>query len=61
VTIVAGEYYYKETEADIFLQSLHARSFCTKCYEQFEASLLKKNKGKRGILQNGKIVRLDSF
>jgi len=54
VIIIIGDYYYRETEEDRFLQSLHAKGFCTKCYTQFGASLLKKGKGKRGILQNGK-------
>ena len=61
VTIVAGDYYYRETEEDRFLQSLHARSFCTRCYEQFGTSMLKKGKDKRRIVENGKIVRLDSL
>jgi len=33
-TILAGDYYYKEALKDAFLQSLNARSFYVKCYEQ---------------------------
>jgi hypothetical protein len=42
-TISIGEYYYKETVADQFLQSLHAKEFCAKCYEEHRETLLTMN------------------
>jgi hypothetical protein len=38
--IPPGEYYYKEHIDDKFLQSLHAKKYCTSCYEQYGESLL---------------------
>jgi len=53
--ILIGEYYYRETIEDRFLHSLHARSFCTKCYTQSGNSLLTtKSKEKRETTQNEK-------
>ena len=39
-TIFPREYYYKEAIRDKFLQFLHAKSFCIKCYEQHGEALL---------------------
>jgi len=39
-TIEPGEYYYAETQKDKFLHSLHAKSFCSKCYEKYDNRLL---------------------
>jgi hypothetical protein len=58
--ISAGEYYYKETVEDRFLQSLHARSFCVKCYEKYGETLLT-NKSRRKETQNKKSKRLSNF
>ncbi len=33
--IESGDLYYKETVKDKFLYSLHAKKFCTECYEKF--------------------------
>lgn len=49
--IPAGEYYYRETLSDQFLQSLHARTFCAKCYEKFGDKLLI-SKGKSKDVHN---------
>ena len=34
------EYYYAETLKDRFLHSLHAKHFCSKCYERYGDELL---------------------
>jgi hypothetical protein len=59
-TILAGDYYYKEALKDAFLQSLNARSFCVKCYEQFGESLLT-IKSKRKLIQNKKSKKMSDF
>jgi len=41
-TIQAGERYY--TQKDRFLQTLHSPKFCSKCYEEYGAKLLEKQK-----------------
>jgi len=38
--IEPDEYYYAETEKDRFLHSLHAKRFCSKCYEKDGNQLL---------------------
>jgi hypothetical protein len=38
------EYYFRETMQDKFLQSLHARIFCSKCYEKYGETLVKMKK-----------------
>jgi hypothetical protein len=40
--INVGGYYYKESVDDKFLQSLHARDFCTDCYVNYGETLLNK-------------------
>ena len=40
--ISKGEIYYREHVADAFLQTLHARKFCTTCYGEFGDDLLTK-------------------
>ena len=48
--IPTGEYYYKETIEDKFLQSLHAKDFCVKCYGVYGDGLLfTKNKRKGNV------------
>jgi hypothetical protein len=59
-TILAGDYYYKEALKDAFLQSLNARSFCVKCYEQSGESLLT-IKSKRKSIQNKKSKKMSDF
>jgi len=39
-TMEPGEYYYAETQKDKFLYSLHAKRFCSKCYEEYGNQLL---------------------
>jgi len=39
-TIEPGEYYYAETQKDKFLHSLHAKRFCSRCYEKYGDRLL---------------------
>ncbi|MHC3128643.1 MAG: hypothetical protein IBV52_01015 [Candidatus Bathyarchaeota archaeon] len=34
-TIEPEEYYYAETQKDKFLHFLHAKHFCSECYEKF--------------------------
>ena len=38
------EYYFRETAQDKFLQSLHAKVFCSLCYEKYGETLLKMNR-----------------
>lgn len=38
--IAAKEMYYRESAEDRFLQSLHARAFCQKCYDIEGTALL---------------------
>ena len=48
--IEPGEYYYAETQKDRFLHSLHAKRFCSKCYEEYGNQLLSiKGKKEHGI------------
>jgi len=58
--IPAGEYYYREALNDKFLQFLHARSFCVKCYGQFGEALLT-NKSKRKEIKNKESKKLNEF
>jgi protein-arginine kinase activator protein McsA len=52
-TIEPEEYYYAETQKDNFLQSLHAKHFCSECYEKFGAQLLSiKRKRKQHELES---------
>jgi len=52
-TIEPEEYYYAETQKDKFLQSLHAKRFCSKCYEKFGDQLLSiKRKRKQRALNS---------
>lgn len=39
--IKSGSFYYAETIKDRFLHSLHAKKFCTECYEKFGDKLVK--------------------
>lgn len=39
---IVSDYYYRETNENIFLQTLHAKSFCEKCYSEFGDKLLDK-------------------
>ena len=39
--ISIGEIYYREHIADKFLHSLHARKYCTRCFEKHSDALLK--------------------
>ncbi|MCP8315435.1 MAG: hypothetical protein H3Z52_13700 [archaeon] len=45
IAIGIGEYYY--TQKDRFLQFLHAKKFCSKCYQEYGEGLLamKQEKG----------------
>jgi uncharacterized protein with PIN domain len=38
------EYYFRETMQNKFLQSLHARIFCSNCYEKYGENLVKMKK-----------------
>lgn len=58
--VITNEYYYRETVNDKFLQSLHARSFCVKCYEKFGNKLLT-SKGKGKHIKNIKDRGLNDF
>lgn len=40
--IVGGQVYYREHVVDAFLQSLHAKKFCTACHDEFGDDLLMK-------------------
>jgi hypothetical protein len=40
-SIPKGEIYYREHIADKFLHSLHARKYCTRCFEKHSDALLK--------------------
>ena len=51
-----GEFYFRETNVDKFLQSLHAKKFCLKCYDKYGNTLLKIGKRR---LKN--IQTLDRF
>ncbi len=55
-----GEYHYKETLNDRFLQSLRTRDFCTNCYEQFGESLLT-IMSKRKSIQDNESKKLSDF
>ena len=41
--IIVGDYYYRETDEDQFLQTLHAKSFCEDCYNKYGDKLLDKD------------------
>ena len=41
------EYYYVETQRDRFLHSLHAKHFCSKCYEKHGNQLLEIGRKRR--------------
>ncbi|OGF63750.1 MAG: hypothetical protein A2Y62_09355 [Candidatus Fischerbacteria bacterium RBG_13_37_8] len=38
--IYPDEFYYKEHIEDKFLHSLHAKKYCTECYEKYGESLM---------------------
>lgn len=59
-TILAGEYYYREAIRDKFLQSLHAKSFCPKCYEQHGEALLKM-KRRNATISETVLRRLNTY
>ena len=59
-TILPGEYYYREVIHDRFLQSLHSRSFCVKCYEQHGETLLKK-KSRKAIVSKTISRKLNTY
>jgi hypothetical protein len=40
-TINASSYYYAESTKDRFLQSLHFKKFCAKCFEEYGETLIK--------------------
>jgi len=43
--ITSGNFYYRETNKDKFLQTLHAKKFCSECYEKYgEKTLIKYKK-----------------
>ena len=42
--IIPGDFYYRETNVDKFLQTLHAKKFCSECYEKYGEKLLRKKK-----------------
>jgi len=58
-TIEPEEYYYAETQKDKFLHSLHAKHFCSKCYEKFGDQLLsiKRKRKQRAVKSHS----LDDF
>lgn len=49
-SILSGEIYFREAAVDRFLQSLHSRAFCRKCYDTGGNALLawKERKSDRG-------------
>lgn len=57
--ILTGEIYYREEIKDKFLHSLHAKKYCSECYEKYGADLLiLSNKAKHRHPNN---VTLDKF
>jgi len=38
--ILSGEIYYREHIEDRFLHSLHAKKYCSSCYEEYGKDLL---------------------
>ena len=44
-SISRGETYFRETVSDRFLQSLHSRAFCKKCYNAEGNALLRSKVG----------------
>jgi len=42
--ICPREYYFRETMQEKFLQSLHVRRFCFRCYEKYGETLLRMKK-----------------
>jgi protein-arginine kinase activator protein McsA len=52
-TIESTDFYYAETQNDKFLHFLHAKCFCSKCYEKFGDRLLSiKRKRKESALES---------
>jgi len=51
-TIEPGEYYYAETEKNKFLHSLHAKRFCSRCYEEYGDQLLSIKKQTKHEINN---------
>lgn len=58
VIISVREYYYKESIDDRFLQSLHSKNFCAKCYETYGEKLLADKEKRSG---NGKDNLLNGY
>ena len=57
--ISTGEIYYREGIKDKFLHSLHAKKYCSKCYEKYGDDLLLPSNNAKHLHSN--IVTLDKF
>ena len=51
-SISSHEVYYRETPNDSFLQYLHSRAFCKKCYETYGDKLLSWKGEKRNLFSS---------
>jgi len=59
---ITGNYYYKEIAKDHFLQWMHPRRFCVKCYEKFGDDLMiMESKRKRKHVENKRDRKLGDF
>ena len=50
--IAPGEFYYRETNEDRFPQTLHAKKFCSNCYQKHGDNLLNKRNRKTASASN---------
>lgn len=57
--MITSEYYYRETNDEVFLQTLHAKAFCEDCYGKYGDKLLDGGFLKK-IIHNEKICKRET-
>lgn len=56
-SIAPGEFYYRETNEDKFLQTLHAKKFCSNCFQKYGNNLLNAQTRKHARLREFKTIK----